>query len=311
MNKIVTVLICFALFFSSIIVGNTNFGYISYSSLNIGDDIQSIAAQSFLPKDSLAIDREFIHPFNHRSKIKTIINGWFMHTKDFIWYLKNVKAPEKSWPPSPDIEPLLISIHFAKRFIPIAFSEEGIDYLRKHGPVGARDYYTLKELQKRSIPSFFSGCLTLTLKNDRRKRNDTIYAVDLDNECENYLRSNTNSKVIRLTHTISEEMSLDHEKRLILTKKILDKYKKAKCVITTRLHASMPCLAYETPVLLINTQVDQYRFDGLRQLVRNCTKEEFLNGSFDFNFEEPTENPKFYIPIRENLIKRVTKWVKR
>ena len=59
---------------------------------------------------------------------------------------------------------------------------------------------------------------------------------------------------------------------------------RAKCVVTTRLHASMPCLGLKTPVLLINTQKDQYRFDGLKDLVRNCSRDEFLEGKVDFDF---------------------------
>jgi hypothetical protein len=55
---------------------------------------------------------------------------------------------------------------------------------------------------------------------------------------------------------------------------------------------------------------DQYRFDGLRELVRNCSKEEFLNGKLDFDFDNPPENPKDYLPLRKQLITNVTAWVK-
>jgi len=34
-----------------------------------------------------------------------------------------------------------------------------------------------------------------------------------------------------------------------------------------------------------------------------------LNDEVDFDFEDPPENSKEYIPIRENLIEIVTGWV--
>lgn len=233
-----------------------------------------------------------------------------MHTKDFLWYL-NVPPPEKSWPPSPCINPLLISMHFAQGFISFVLSDEGVRYLKKYGPMGARDYYTLHELQKRNIPSYFSGYLTLTLKNDCEERNDIIYMVDLDEECVNFIKSRTHYKVEELTHIMCDLMNLHTEERLKCAEDILEKYKKAKCVITSRLHASMPCLALQTPVLLINVQPDQYRFDGLRELVHNCSRDEFLMGTIDFNFNDPPKNPDSYLPIRKKLIKTVKNWVRK
>lgn len=286
-----------------------NFGYISYTTYNIGDDIQAIAARHFLPENSIPIDREFIAVFSNHLKIKTIINGWYIYTKNFYWYRTDIEAPEKSWPPANSIDPLLISIHFTKEILPAIFTKEGIEYLKEHAPVGARDLFTLNELQKRNIPSYFSGCLTLTLDNSCEEREDVIYAVDIDEDCINYIKGHTLSKVEFINHMICEKLSHDFEGREKYAKQLLEKYKRAKCVITSRLHAFLPCLAFETPVLLINVQEDQYRFDGLRELGRNCFKRELINGEVDFNFDMPEPNPKSFIPIRENLIKIVKDWV--
>lgn len=285
----------FVLFGSSVLSGRTDFGYINHStSLNIGDAIQSIAAKRFLPKNSIGVERERLHRLNYKSRINTIMNAWY---------------GGKSWPPADCIEPLLISMHFNKNFFAVAFSDKGIAYLKKHGPVGTRDYSTLKELQERGIPSYFSGCLTLTLENSYKERNDIIYAVDVDDECIKFIKSKTKYKVERLSHRFGkEELKLDEEK-FKYAEEILEKYRKAKCVITSRLHAAMPCLAFKTPVLLINIQKDQYRFEGLNELVRNCSKEEFLAGLASFDLNEPPKNSDLYIPLRENLIKIVTNWV--
>lgn len=306
MKKIAKNLLIFLLLLCGSLTATQEFGYISYSmDGNAGDDIQSIAALQFLPKDSVPVDREFISTFKSDGIVNTIVNGWFMHTKNHG--VGRDDLPETSWPPSPSIKPLLISIHLTKAFLPEAFSKEGIKYFKENGPVGARDLCTLREFKDRGIPAYYSGCLTLTLNNPHKnkKRNNIVYVVDLDNEIYEYVKKQCpNSEVIKLTHNIPGPM---RENRLEVAQSLLSKYYRAKCVVTRRFHAAMPCLALETPVLLIGHQND-YRFRGIIDLVRNCSKSDLLNGKYDFDFENPTPNPKDYLPIRENLINIVTAW---
>lgn len=284
----------------------SEFGYIVSPYSNIGDDIQSLAAKNFLPENSIAIQREHTHQFQHDTPVKTLMNGWFLWPKRFDT-VKNV--PKVVWPPSSSIDPLFISFHISKEFIPIALSPAGVEYFKQNAPIGARDLATLKMLQQRKIPSYFSGCLTLTLINDSMEKDDIIYVVDLEDAYATYIQSKTKSQVVSLTHIIDARTS--PEKRLELTKEILEKYKKAKAVVTSRLHAAMPCLAYGTPVLLLNIQTDPYRLDGLRELTWNCSKDEFFAGFAGFNFDSPPENPTAYIPLREKMIETITEWMNR
>lgn len=302
-----------AIFYVSLISGDESFGYISHSTINIGDDIQTIAVKQFLPQNAVAVDREFIYEFTHESKVNTVVSGWFMHQKNNYWDLP-VPPPEKSWPPAGIIDPFFISIHLTGTFLPTVFSNENIDYLKKHAPIGARDLFTFNELQKRGIPSYFSGCLTLTLKNECKERNDIIYLVDLDEECIAYIKSKTSSPVVVLTHgrPILQMLSVDH--RLKYAEHFLNLYRKCKCVITTRLHAAMPCLAFETPLLMISSDKPGHldlRFTGLVEHTHHCSKEELLKGEIDYDFNHPPENPKTYLPMRENLIKIMKEWVQK
>lgn len=288
------------------------FGFISHSTINIGDDIQSIAVKQFLPQNALHVDREFISEFACNSKVHTVVSGWFMHEKNHYWDL-TLPAPEKSWPPSPIIDPFFISIHLTGTFLPTVFSNDNIAYLRKHAPIGARDLFTLNELQKRGIPSYFSGCLTLTLKNEFKERNNLIYLVDLDEETIAYIKSKTTSPTVVITHGRSLLQILSPEHRLKYAEHLLDLYKKCSCVVTTRLHAAMPCLAFETPVLMISSDrrgsMDS-RFAGLIEHTRHCSKEELLNGEMQYDFDKPGPNPTTHLPIRANLIKIMNEWVK-
>jgi hypothetical protein len=286
------------------------FGYISYSTYNIGDDIQAVAAKRFLPSSALPINREYIGDFSHPTLVKTIVNGWFMHFQHNMHHHSDNPPPKKIWPPTSSIEPLFISIHFDGQFLPLAFSSEGIAYMKEHGPIGARDKDTLHQLRKRRIPSYFSGCLTLTLENHEKGRDNVLYAVDLDEECLTYLKSKTSLPIQVIHHEDKNLASLSLEERMHRAEEILSLYRKAKCVVTTRLHAAMPCLAFETPVLFILRNENDPRFFGLKELTRHCSRDAFLQGAFSFDFNHPSENSKDYVPIRDKLIRTVTKWVK-
>lgn len=95
MKYIASIVFSFFLFFSSIFA-DERYGYITYTVNNVGDYIQSIAAKRFLPENSIGIDREFIGVFDHPGKVKTIVNGWFMHTKDLHWYRGILPDPRKA-----------------------------------------------------------------------------------------------------------------------------------------------------------------------------------------------------------------------
>lgn len=304
-NKKIILFLFFSFHFSSLFA--TEFGYIGYSTENLGDDIQAIAAKRFLPENSIQIERDFVGIFQNPHVVSVIMNGWFMLENNF--YDKTAEF-KYNWPPSSCIDPLLISFHLTPAFVSTALSEENRQYLLDHGPVGARDAFTLAVLQENNIPSYLSGCLTLTLENHETERTNIVYAVDIDEECINFIRKNTGYPVEVLTHTLDRDSRLDLEGRLKLTESILNKYRKAKYVVTSRLHAAMPCLAFNTPVLLLNLSPGQERFGGLKDLVRNCDRKTFLKGRSGFNLRDPGENSRSYLPIRENLIRSITDWVR-
>src|SRR5215210_5881842 len=110
-----------------------------------------------------------------------IMNGWFMHN------------PE-NWPPSENIVPLFTSIHINPDIGERMLSEKAIEYfknyVKKYGPVGARDKGTERLLKSKGIAAYFSGCLTLTLgktyKHNPKSENicfvDAHHEVDLHNK---------------------------------------------------------------------------------------------------------------------------------
>lgn len=268
---------------SVLIYQNTN------NTFNVGDYIQSIAASHFLPEINHYINREELGAYKGE-KTKLIMNGWFTHEP-------------KTWVPSSDISPLFISFHINSQAKNDILSIAGIQYLKLHEPIGCRDHNTTNMLIDKGIDAYFSGCLTLTLdhyKVDDDQRNDSIYIVDplfnypskkkcmenfksfrrhikngsifKINQVKNILEKNFNSEILKSAEYIEHELpanNFSEEQKFQLADELLNKYARAKLVITSRIHCALPCLALGTPVIFIDGFDhinDTCRFDGVTNL---------------------------------------------
>ncbi|MBR3204304.1 polysaccharide pyruvyl transferase family protein [Candidatus Saccharibacteria bacterium] len=272
------------------------YGLFSYSTENIGDEVQSLAARRFLPRVDYYFDRDDIDStkISENEEVRIIMNGWFTH------------KPE-NWPPkNPSIKPLLVAMHVeqdaldglpAKSFI----SKESKEFLSKHGPVGARNYPTFELLENNNIDVYFSGCVTLTLNPDSRiKKQSFILAVDVSEKVLREIKSRTKRPVISLNTIRSVDFSL--EEKYSLAEFWLFLYQSAHAVITTRLHSMLPCLALGTPVFGISGR-DPKRYRGLIDLVNHSTEKEFIENKSLFNLDNPKPNPEDYLKIRKELEK--------
>jgi len=280
----------------------TKFALLSYSTNNLGDEIQSIAARQFLPQTDFFVDRDdwTTSGSTAAEAAKIILNGWFTHN------------PEK-WPPPPFLSPCLISLHITReRYKPTTLTDpsvtllenQNLDYLRRHQPVGGRDLWTASLLKQHGVESYFSGCLTLALgAGATRERRDFICAVDLPEQTYRILLGRTRSPVLRLSHRDTGGGTF--EQRSAKADRLLGLYAYAKCVVTTRLHCALPCLALGTPVLFVNDVADPYRLSGLIELVRNCTVETFEAYSQGIDFDGPSPNSGAHMPLRNALIARL------
>lgn len=269
---------------------------------NIGDDIQAYAARQFLPQVDYYVDREHLDTFvsDDLEPVKVIMNGWYMDNK---W----------NWPPSPVIDPLLISMHFQKEDLmgvnELFLQGLGGEYFKKQAIVGCRDTETQAFLTENGINAEFSGCLTLTLKPEFERKVDKPYCciTNCDTQIANYVKEQRPDLEVKI---ISQGGVIDQtntwEQRLNNAKKLLTVYQNAEFVITTRLHCAMPCLALNTPVLFLKEDsIEEIgRFEGLSRLVYCESSEHFIQGSHVFDINNPPENKTDYLKIRESLIKK-------
>lgn len=281
----------------------TKYCLLTYSTENIGDDIQSVAARRFLPRVDGYADRDDIteNRVVGASTVKLIMNGWFTH------------APKK-WPPKDSrLDPLLVSMFINANYdksVKLSFlTAESRAFLGEYGPVGARDYVTRGFLEENNIENYFSGCLTLTLsKSDRVKKKDFILLVDVPDEVEEAVRRRTQRRVVSITNSVARR-GMRPRDRVRLAELYLALYQSASCVVTTRLHAALPSLALETPILFIQrNQYERDRFAGLETLCWTATTQEYIDSYSVYDVDNPPENKRDYLPLRKSLEQRCRKY---
>ena len=126
---------------------NKKYAVLYAPTINVGDDIQTLAAINFLKKKGVTkynfINREKLHEYDGEEAY-LLMNGWFMHQP-------------QNFPPSDKIKPIWISFHVAK---PQTVTEN-LEYFKKQPPIGCRDQSTVDLLQRYGIEAYFTGCLSL------------------------------------------------------------------------------------------------------------------------------------------------------
>lgn len=285
-------------------------GVLSYTSeyelFNIGDYIQSLAAQQHFDENiDVFVERESLDKYKGDA-IRMILNGWFMH------------HPE-NWPPSNKIKPLFVSFHINSVSLDQMLRSESIEYLKRHEPIGCRDNFTVEVLKRYGIDAFFSGCLTLTLGKTYKRGGDLngVCFVDPFFSYERNLSCITAAlfliaKKYKLVGSVAEKkygdrsfrsliksalfyrcygkifsddvifnasyINQERENRLFIddsekfrcADKMLKIYAKAKYVVTSRIHCALPCLGIGTPVFYVNnlnqSETSSCRLDGLLEL---------------------------------------------
>jgi hypothetical protein len=299
------------------------FGLLSYNySYNLGDEIQSIAGQQFLPQVDYLVDRDTSSlsfpagkpslPSNSiNSPIHLIANGWF-------------DGQYCRFPFPEEIDPLFISFHINETDhskdsmydvlsglkIPFKSLASHLDYLKKYEPIGCRDLATVTKLRDYGIQAEWSGCLTLTLRNPFQTRNDEILIVDSHIMCPKLVKQIIPESILQRSIKISQAISQikPHEEKMQLAQQFLNRLAQAKLVITSRLHTAMPCLAFGTPVIFLTEEPSDIRFTGLINFVKSYTTGDQLDVDLETYQNPPSSELNTLIA---NLRSRVTQWVQQ
>ena len=315
-NKVIRKISIIAILITVILIGckfmfkrkTKTWGILFANTSNLGDDVQTIAQMQFIPKNvkTIIVDRENLDTEKRRCNL--IMNGWWMHN-------------DKNFPPHKNINPLYIAFHIEKKGL---VSPKAIKHYKKCEPIGARDLHTMKLLQKHGVDAYFSGCLTLTLKNPfTNPKRDKIYIVDAHLTSKNvypwgsdHLLKKLIPKEIRdqaeyIEHEIPDSINKDdmYARQKYVQQNILNKYAQARLVITSRLHCALPCVAFNTPAIVLFSGLHtDNRYGGLKEYVHGYSS---IEDKVDFDFENPKpklsleELNKLQAKIRSDIQSRV------
>ncbi|WP_158824912.1 polysaccharide pyruvyl transferase family protein [Mucilaginibacter lacusdianchii] len=243
---------------------------------NIGDVLQGIVAKAFLPPNNAHVaDREALADIDKSEEALLIANGWYMHSYE-------------KFPPPPNVKPVYVSMHIAKSSL--LSSKKVRDHFKQHAPIGCRDQKTLKLFLGWGIPAYYSGCLTTTTRQRAPINNTGTGEVLLVDNIDHQVPQNVvdkleqllGTKLVRISHDPEdtsgniEEYSARCEKHMDY---LLERYCKARLIITTKIHCALPCLGMGANVMLIHPHPSEKRLAPVAELAHITSYEEVLSAT--------------------------------
>jgi len=224
-------------------------------SINLGDNIQSLAVSRLLPHVDGYVSREALDSVDENCVVP--LNGFFMNTDH--------------WPPSPAIHPVFYSFHVAPHAEKVICSSEGIQYLKKWQPIGCRDVGTVNLLSKYGVDAYYTRCLTLTLP--RRKeapKHGEVFVVGISKTARYAIPKQIRKNAVVVDQAKVRLPVVDNKLKMALAEDLLKQYRdRASLVITSKIHCAMPCIAMGIPVIFLyaSAKQDDYRVKILNELV--------------------------------------------
>lgn len=242
---------------------------------NIGDVLQGMVAKAFLPEDALVADREALEDMDKTQEALLLANGWYMHSYD-------------KFPPPPNVKPVYVSVHVAKATF---LNHKRVrDHFKQHAPIGCRDQKTLKLFLGWGIPAYYSGCLTTTTRQ-RAPINNTgqgeVLLVDnidtpVPDDVVAKLEQLLGTSLIRISHDPENiEGSIEEyaERCEAHMDYLLDRYCKARLIITTKIHCALPCLGMGANVILIHHNPVETRLAPVAEVMDILSYQDILSAT--------------------------------
>jgi hypothetical protein len=255
------------------------------ASANIGDHIQTIAALGHLVRHQnvrlhgrealitlLADLRARTRPELRRTDVDADLEVMTVHRDAsmyerlpedawvlcFGWYMHALFSMRHGFPLHRNLRPIFISFHCNKRDL---LTPAAVEYLKRYGPVGCRDWTTVYLLKSIGVPAFFSGCVTTTI--------DMVFP-DLDTPPS----ADAPIAYVDVPDAPKGAVTYRHSYGAVRTKPFvanvrdalarLDTYRsKHRRVITSRLHCYLPVRSIGTDVDFRPANRSDVRFDGL------------------------------------------------
>lgn len=215
---------------------------------NIGNEIQSVAAEKLLPQVDMRIPITELSTYRGE-QVLLVMNSFF--------------SERSALPPSPNITPLYIAFYMGSAGQRKYATAECIEHFKQHQPIGCRDKVSMQFFQDLGIEAYYSGCLTLTMPLRERARLHN-YAVDYPRR-NRYFSGEMYGKreCISVSHK-HNFAPLGSDITFQMARNLLTLYQSGKHIYTSRLHCALPGAAMGIPVTYLG--VREGRTDCLLEL---------------------------------------------
>lgn len=205
----------------------------------------------------LPVDRDFSSGAELPEPTWLFAFGWHMHPIYDIHF---------DFPYHRNLRPLFLSVHVNRLGM---LSEEGLDYLRRHGPVGCRDWTSVYLLLSAGVDAFFTGCVTTTIDAVFPARSDVYDSdgayglVDITAQAA----GDPAPPLAEYTHQDNAVRRMPFVDGVREASDRLAEYQQGlRAAATRRLHAFLPMAALGIPVTFRPWSPGDPRFLGLRSI---------------------------------------------
>ncbi|HTE62979.1 MAG TPA: glycosyltransferase [Solirubrobacteraceae bacterium] len=257
------------------------------ASANIGDHVQTIAALGHVVRhqgvrlhgdedlvDLLAQLRSRTRSERQRSDIDADLEVITVHRDASIyepipedtwafcfgWFMHSLFRMRHAFPLHRNLRPIFVSFHCNKREL---LTPDAIEYLKRYGPVGCRDWTTVDLLLSIGVPAFFSGCLTATIDTvfpDLAASPDAdapVAYVDMPAE-------DVPAGAPTFEHSSDAVRGRSFVANVYAALDLLETYRRDhRAVVTSRLHCYLPVRSLGMDVDFQPANRSNPRFDGL------------------------------------------------
>lgn len=150
-----------------------------------------------------------------------------------------------------------------------------VNSLNRSPIIGCRDEATRNAIRKLGLDAYVCGCLTMALPKRTGILGKEVLFIDTPKQIENYIPETIKNNIVYYSN--EKEISYNPEAE---ASAVMEQLKKAKMVVTSRLHIASPCIAMGIPVILVRDYYDN-RYSWIEKYIHPYLPDEF--DSIDWN----------------------------